>query len=72
MCNNLYPYRLVDFPVFGLDSLAYAPDEVDQELALDAVVDHHGRVGYVQHYKPYDGDDHQDPTNHNVRLVAGS
>ena len=63
---NLYPYRLVNLPVFDLYSLTDAPDEVDQQLALDAVVDDHSSVGYVQHYEPYDRDDHQYPSNHDV------
>ena len=57
---------LVYLPVFDLDSLTDAPEEVDQELALETVVHHHCRVGNVQHYEPNDSNDHQNPPDQYV------
>ena len=50
---------LVDGPIFALDVVTHGADEVDQQLALDGVVDHHGSVGYVEHHKPQQSHHHK-------------
>ena len=63
-----YLNGLVYLPVFGLDPLTYAAKQVDEQLTLYAVVDHHSCVGYVQHYEADDGDANQDPSQNDLRL----
>ena len=63
---NTYLNGLVYLPVFGLHSLTDTPEEVDQQLALDAVVDNDGGVGNVQHDETNDSDDDQYPPDYNV------
>ena len=64
MQNVPYLDGLVDLPLLGLHAVADVAEEVDQELALDAVVDHHCGVGNVQDNEADYGDDDQDPSDH--------
>ena len=53
-----YPDGLVNFPLFGFHTIADVVEEVDEQLALDAVVDDHGSVGKVEYNEANQGYDY--------------
>ena len=62
----------VDVPLLGLGPLADAAQEVDHQLALDGVVDHHCRVRNIQQHKPHDCDGHKHPAQDVVSAASTS
>ena len=61
-----HPNGVIQSPLLGQHSVTNALKEVDQQLALEAVVHHDCSVGHVQHNEAKYGDDHQHPTERQV------